>query len=136
MLDDISTWASKETKTIQVTEGYGSSPLILQVSKFVPTEGDSLQRHWVYGGIKKSATLPPYAIFDLVTAEQSYKDYINRGGAEFFKNALDYEDKLLWNTYSTAIATANNTDTASPRAEVTSFNANILCHRRSRRGCS
>jgi hypothetical protein len=38
-------------------------------------------------------------------------EYINRGGAEFFKGALDYKDRLLWETYSTAIEAANSHET-------------------------
>jgi hypothetical protein len=112
-LDDISTWSSGEIKMIQVTEGYSLRPLALQVREFVPIEWDLLQRHWVANGFKKSVTLPPYAIVDLAVAETAYWGYINQAGAEFFKRALNYKDKLLWATYDTAIWTANNPETVS-----------------------
>jgi hypothetical protein len=112
-IDDISTWASKQPRRIQVTEGYCSDPLELEVNRFVPVDGDMLYRNWVAGGIKKQALIPPYAIVDLATAEQAFRDYINRGGADFFKHVLDHKDKLLWETYSVAIERANSPETVS-----------------------
>jgi hypothetical protein len=110
-LDDISTWSSKEVKMIQVTEGYSSKPLTLQVREFVPLEGDMLQRHWVANGVKKSATLPPYAIADLAVAEKAYREYIRESAAEFFKCVLNCKDKLIWATYNAAIEAVNNPET-------------------------
>jgi hypothetical protein len=113
-LKDIDTWASEDTITIQVSEGYTSTPLKLIVRKFNPAKGDVLQRSWVgKGGEKKSVTIPPYAIQDLTAAKDAYKRYINEGGAEFFLGALDPKDELvkfLWRTYCMAIITSNDND--------------------------
>jgi hypothetical protein len=112
-LNDISTWSSREVKIIQVTEGYGSKPLTLQVREFVPLEGDMLRRNWDANGVKKSATLPPYAIVDLVAAEKACWEYLKQGPAEFFKSVLNRKDKLLRATYDMAIETANNPEMVS-----------------------
>ncbi len=120
-LDCISAWASLKTRTIQVTEGYGSNPLTLEVNEFVPLQGDMLHRHWVVRGtgVERSALIPPYAIVDMPKAEQAYKDYIYRAGPEFFKSALgdkhnkEQKDKLIWGTYIAAIEAVKNPKTAS-----------------------
>jgi hypothetical protein len=111
-LVDISTWASDKTRSIQTTEGYSSVPLNLKVREFVPVEGDVLHRHWwTPARVKKQVLVPSYGLSNVAAAEQAYKDYINRGGAEFFKGVLNKKDRLLWETYSMAIEAANNPNT-------------------------
>lgn len=113
-LKEMNTWESSETITIQVSEGYTSTPLKLVVAKFRPLKGDVLERSWVTNnGVKKRVTVPSYAIKDLSAARDAYKNYINQGGAEFFRGALDPKDRFLWMTYSMAITTANNEDVVS-----------------------
>lgn len=113
-LKEMGTWASAETITIQVSEGYTSTPLKLVVSKFKPMKGDVLERSWVSSaGVKKRVAIPSYAIKDLAAARDAYRNYINQGGAEFFKGALDPEDKFIWTTYSMAIETIHDTNVVS-----------------------
>lgn len=113
-LKEMGTWANAETITIQVSEGYTSTPLKLVVSKFNPVKGDVLERSWVSNtGVKKRVAIPSYAIKDLSAARDAYKKYINQGGAEFFQGALDPKDRFLWTTYSMALVTSNDTDVVS-----------------------
>lgn len=113
-LKEMGTWETGDTITIQVSEGYTSTPLKLVVSKFRPAKGDVLERSWVSNeGVKKRVAIPAYAIKDLSAARDAYKNYINQGGAEFFQGALGPKDKFLWMTYSMAIATANDADVVS-----------------------
>lgn len=113
-LKDISHWASTETRLIRTTEGYSLVPLELKVREFVPVEGDVLKRYWcVDGGIKKSVSVPCFAISDVNAAQKAYKDYINRGGAEFFKGWLHGRNELLLKTYGAAIEAGDNPNTVS-----------------------
>lgn len=113
-LKDMGTWANADTITIQVSEGYTSTPLKLVVSRFKPVKGDVLERSWVSSaGVKKKVAIPAYAIKDLEAARDAYKNYINQGGAEFFQGALDPKDRFLWMTYNMAIATSNDVDVVS-----------------------
>lgn len=113
-LKEMGTWANGETITIQVSEGYTSTPLKLVVSKFKPLKGDVLERSWVSNeGVKKRVAVPAYAIKDLAAARDAYKNYINQGGAEFFQGALDPKDKFLWTTYSMALITSNDANVVS-----------------------
>jgi hypothetical protein len=112
-LRDISEWASPETRRIQITEGFSSVPLGLEVREFVPKEGDVLERHWwTKDRIKKSVPVPAFAIANVNASRKAYHDYINQGGAEFFKGWLN-KDELLIQTYSAAIQAANDSSTVS-----------------------
>lgn len=111
-LKDITEWASPEIRRIRTTEGFSSVPLELEVRKFVPKEGDVLERHWwTPGRIKKSVSVPAFAISNVNAARKAYDDYINQGGAEFFNGWLKDRDELLVKTYSAAIEAANNPNT-------------------------
>ena len=70
-------------------------------------KGDMLDRQWSDGTVTKSVTLPNYAFHDMAAALQVHKDFINQEGAHFFKSTLDFNDRLLWDTYNTAIWFSN-----------------------------
>jgi hypothetical protein len=113
-LKDISEWASPETRRIQTTEGFSTIPLELEVRRFVPKEGDVLERHWwTRDRIRKSVPVPAFAIANINAARKAYEHYINQGGAEFFAGWLKGKDELLVKTYSAAIEAANNPNTVS-----------------------
>jgi hypothetical protein len=107
-IKDISTWSDAEIRTIEITQDYSPRPLVVQVRKFNPLEGDMLSRSWVHGSIKKSVMLPPYAIANLKETLKTYKEYINNEGTEFFCSTLDRNDRLIWETYGTAIKLSND----------------------------
>ena len=107
-MKDIDHWASSESRTIQITQDYSAVPLIVEVRRFKPREGDRLTKSWVEGTVKKTIQLPPYAFANLKATEQVYINYINQQGPAFFKNIVDHKDTLLWGTYSTAVKASNN----------------------------
>jgi hypothetical protein len=107
-IKDISTWSDAEIRTIEITQDYSPQPLVIQVRKFIPLEGDMLSRSWVHGSIQKSVMLPPYAIANLKETLKTYKEYITKEGTEFFCSTLDRNDRLIWETYSTAINFSND----------------------------
>jgi len=106
--EGISSWASSELRTIQVTQGHSPRGFTLVVRKFNPLPGDSLRRSWVHGTIKKSVLIPPYAIADMEAATQTYKDFINQEGLEYFHSILKPSEKLIWGTYNQAICASNH----------------------------
>ncbi|KAI1828494.1 hypothetical protein F4861DRAFT_544725 [Xylaria intraflava] len=101
--DDISHWASTETRMVKVTEGYTQNPVELRVRQFVPQDGDSLERSWVYNGVRKRVSIPAFAIINLGEAKNTYASYINRYVPECCKNVLSGKDRLLVATYCMAI---------------------------------
>ncbi|KAI0394005.1 hypothetical protein F5Y17DRAFT_466511 [Xylariaceae sp. FL0594] len=103
--DDISHWASTETRKVKVTEGYTEHPVELRVRQFVPQEGDSLERSWVYEGVRKRVSIPAYAIVNLEEAKAAYSNHISRSFPECCKSVLSGKDKLLLATYWAALKT-------------------------------
>ncbi|KAI5861841.1 hypothetical protein GGS23DRAFT_134284 [Durotheca rogersii] len=101
--DDISQWASSETKKVQVTEGYTEKPVELSVRQFVPQEGDALERSWVHNGTRRRVRIPPYAIVNLEETKGKYTDYIKSGLPECCKKVLSSKDRLIFLTYGAAI---------------------------------
>ncbi|KAI1374136.1 hypothetical protein F4677DRAFT_461691 [Hypoxylon crocopeplum] len=101
--DDISQWASLETRRVKVTEGYTEQTVELRVRQFIPQEGDRLERSWVHDGSRKRVRIPPYAIVNLEEAKGTYTNYIKQWLPECCKKVLSGKDKLLLVTYGAAI---------------------------------
>lgn len=114
-MDNIKEWASSELKRIQVTQDYGPSALTFTVKQFVPQNGDMLHRQWSDGGVTKSVAIANYAIVDMAAALQEHRNFITAEGSQVFKSVLDYNDRLLWDTYSTAIRYSNISDSPEGR---------------------
>ncbi|KAL7628686.1 hypothetical protein AAE478_000201 [Parahypoxylon ruwenzoriense] len=101
--DDISQWASSETRRVKVTEGYTEQPVELRVRQFVPQDGDALERSWVHNGTRRWVKIPPYAIVNLEEAKGTYTNYIKQGLPECCKKVLSGKERLLLVTYGAAI---------------------------------
>jgi len=114
-LDDITHWASSEVKMVQVTQDYSPSPISFEVREFEPMPGDKLQRRWVHEGVQKTATLPNYAILNMKDAVKAHREFIVNEGPYFFKNTLNYNDRLLSGTYTMALKLSNDAATPDER---------------------
>ncbi len=115
VVDDIANWASSETRTICVTEGYTGSSVRLLVRRFNPQDGDRLVRSWVSAnGEKVSVVIPPFAIVDMESAKTAFDDYIKRGLLECCKRILGPTEKLLYRTYAFAMHTLGDASTPEP----------------------
>jgi hypothetical protein len=101
-MENITSWASPHTKTIKVTQDYGQTAIEFEVREFVPMKGDMLHRKWADGRLFKSVPIPNYAIVDMAAALQAHREHIVSDGPQYFKSALEYKDRLLWDTYRMA----------------------------------
>lgn len=101
--DEISQWASLDTKIVSVSEGYTRGPVQLRVRRFIPQEGDALERSWVHDGRRRSVLVPPYAIVNLEEAKSTYTDHINEGLRECCRRIVSSKDKLIGGTYGLAL---------------------------------
>ncbi|XXG93968.1 hypothetical protein Hte_000218 [Hypoxylon texense] len=101
--DDISQWASLETRIVKVTEGYTEQTVELRVRQFVPQDGDRLDRSWFHNGAQRRVRIPPYAIVNLEEAKRTYDNYIKQWLPECCKKVLAGKDRLLLVTYGAAI---------------------------------
>ncbi|KAL5940400.1 hypothetical protein ACKVV1_008069 [Pyricularia oryzae] len=107
--DDISSWASLETRTIHVTEGFTGSSVALRVRQFVPQAGDSLERSWVGpDGTKRSVHIPHFAVVDMDATKAVLDKYIRNGIWEMCKKVIGPSKALIWNTYALALKRANS----------------------------
>ncbi|KAL2264395.1 hypothetical protein VTK26DRAFT_4863 [Humicola hyalothermophila] len=111
VMEEIGSWESPQTRTIQVTEGYTGKSVKLQVRQFRPQPGDSLERTWVSNGVKKRVTIPPYAIVNLDDARAAFDEYIKTGLLDCCKHLLGSRDSLLSRVYALAIKVANDPST-------------------------
>ncbi|KAI1112451.1 hypothetical protein F5Y14DRAFT_421710 [Nemania sp. NC0429] len=116
--DDISHWASTETRNVKVTEGYTEHAVQLRVRQFVPQDGDSLERSWVYDGIRKRVVIPAYAIVNLEEAKGAYSSYISKSLPECCKKILGGKDKLLVATYWAALKATRDPSTDEKEKEL------------------
>jgi hypothetical protein len=114
-MNNITAWASTEMKKIHVTQDYGPNAIVFEVREFVPMEGDMLQRQWSDNGVIKSITMPNYAIVDMAAALQAYKEFIVNEGPQFFRSTIDYNDRLLWDTYTMALRFSKNSPLVDER---------------------
>lgn len=97
--DPIQLWASSEIRTVYISVRYSKERLPLKVRRFVPQEGDKLERTWAYRGTKKSALIPPYALVDVEAGTSAYTTYIRESMKDIFQTMLGKEDDLLYKTY-------------------------------------
>ncbi|KAM0511361.1 hypothetical protein ACHAPE_009949 [Trichoderma viride] len=97
--DPIQLWASSEIRTVEISVRYSTERLPLKVRRFVPQEGDKLERTWAYRGTKKSALIPPYALVDVEAGTSAYTTYIRESMKGIFSTMLGSEEDLLYKTY-------------------------------------
>ncbi|CAK7208170.1 hypothetical protein SBRCBS47491_000001 [Sporothrix bragantina] len=105
VLDDVGHWASSEIRIVRITEGYTNEYVELRVRKFIPQDGDSLDRSWVTpDGKSRSVRIPPYAVIEPEAIAPQYSTYIKKGLVACCTNVLsDQKHTLLWPTYWIAI---------------------------------
>ena len=112
VVDDIGTWDAADDRFIEVTEGYTGQSVPLKVRRFRPLEGDRVDRSWVSGGVRRSVKIPPFAIVDMESAKSAFDAYIKSGLVNCCKTLLGAREKLLWQTYTLAIKTVQNSSTS------------------------
>ncbi|KAF7553282.1 hypothetical protein G7046_g7146 [Stylonectria norvegica] len=100
--DPIQNWASTEIKVIRISEGLSNRWVEVRVRRFIPQDGDKLERTWDYKGKKKSVAIPPYALVDLEDGKRAYSAHIHDSMGETFSKLLGPTEGLLYKTYQLA----------------------------------
>ena len=96
---DVMEWESPEIKFIEVSHGFCQDPIKLEVRKFVPEDGDVLERKWVDGQVRKTKRVEPYAIVNMARAAQEVRRYIYENVYPCLKTFLEDHDRLVRETY-------------------------------------
>jgi hypothetical protein len=116
--DPVQQWAADDTKTIQISDGYSGKCIELRVRQFVPQDGDKLERTWDYRGVKRSVSIPPYALTDLDGGKEAYTRHIESSMRDTFHNVLGPTNGLLYMTYMRAWRMFKNTSTPKDSFEL------------------
>ena len=100
-LRDVSEWVGEGTRTINITLGICSIPLVLQVRKFKPRTGDVTYRCWRDGNNEKRVELAPYALASIKGTTQSLKEYLNANALKTLEAGCrdQNNDQLIRETY-------------------------------------
>lgn len=97
--DPIQSWATEEPRTIYLSGGLSNKCVKVKVQRFIPQAGDKLERTWDYQGVKKSVTIPPYAMVNLEEVKSEYLNHIESTMQDAFTKLLGSPDGLLFRTY-------------------------------------
>ncbi|EKJ75419.1 hypothetical protein FPSE_04438 [Fusarium pseudograminearum CS3096] len=97
--DPIQSWATEEPRTIYLSGGLSNKCVKVKVQRFIPQAGDKLERTWDYRGVKKSVTIPPYAMVNLEEVKSEYLNHIESTMQDAFTKLLGSPDGLLFRTY-------------------------------------
>ncbi len=109
--DPIQKWASSDIKVIQVAEGYSDNCLRLRVRRFIPQDGDKLERTWSHDGHQRSVRIPPYALIDIEEGKKAYSKHILESMNQAFSSILDRPGELLHKTYQQTLQFCKATST-------------------------
>jgi hypothetical protein len=101
-LVDIKTWESKQIKTISMTQDVAGTSYDLKVRRYIPVDGDALERKWKTNGREQSFKCAPYAIANMKEAGQTLGRFLDSTIEPSICFYIDETDKLLRNTYSMA----------------------------------
>lgn len=103
--EDIMDWAPEGIKKIQVSQVFLHAPFELVVRRFIPKEGDRLQKVWQdENGVVKRFPVPPYAIFNMAEAARSIDAMIRVSQHIYLDSLLKRHTAplggdFLWDTY-------------------------------------
>jgi len=101
-ISDIRDWDSTEIKTIAITQDVGGKSYNLKVRKFIPVEGDALERRWKTAGVEQTFKCAPYAIADMKEAGRTLSHFADRTLESTICHYIDETDTLLRSTYHMA----------------------------------
>lgn len=116
--DPVQQWASDETRTIRISDGYSTKCIELRVRRFIPQDGDKLERTWDYQGTRKSVSIPPYALTELECGKEAYTKHIESSLLETFQNVSGPRDGLLYKTYLRAWNLYNDSSMSKDSLEI------------------
>ncbi|PMD45736.1 hypothetical protein L207DRAFT_419813 [Hyaloscypha variabilis F] len=99
---EIQEWEPSDIKTIELTQDMGNTSYQLKVRKFVPVEGDSLERKWNTNGEQRSYRCANYAIVNMEETGQQMLKFVEDNITTAISFYIDDKDELLRETYGMA----------------------------------
>lgn len=103
-LVDMTDWASDDIRTILVSQVSLDAPFALVVRRFIPREGDRLEKRWHKDGVERQFPVPPYAIVNMAEAAESIETMVRLKQPLYLQSLLkkgpeDHCGDFLWETY-------------------------------------
>ncbi|KAK5449838.1 hypothetical protein LTS15_008410 [Exophiala xenobiotica] len=97
---DITTWRSREVKTIQISQIFLDAPYSVEVREFEPVDGDMLEEKWMSGSEVKIHSIPRYALANMGKTAEMLVQYINNNVARYINGVFlkNTGHSLLWHT--------------------------------------
>ncbi|KAF5648101.1 hypothetical protein F52700_1316 [Fusarium sp. NRRL 52700] len=95
-------WDSPIIKTITLTQDVGNASYSLQVRKFIPQPGDSLERTWNTADGVKAHPCAPYALANMRETSKVFVNFVDTHIKTFIDHYISKEDPLLFTTYEMA----------------------------------
>ena len=99
---DIRDWESEIIKTITITQDVFDNHYPLNVRRFIPQEGDAIERRWKTNGIEQSFKCEPYAIADMKEAGRTLAQFADNTLESSIRFYIRESDHLLRLTYTMA----------------------------------
>ncbi|KAK0732061.1 hypothetical protein B0H67DRAFT_640369 [Lasiosphaeris hirsuta] len=117
---DITEWADNDVRTIKISLAFLEAPFEVEVRKFVPLPGDSLEEKWVdKTGNLKTWPVPPYGIVCMAQAADSISGMIDSNVGIYIRSLIGAgtgdESQLLWQTYLAAFKHCENAPTEAEK---------------------
>jgi hypothetical protein len=95
-------WDSPIIKTITLTQDVGVASYSLQVRKFIPQPGDSLERTWNTAVGVKAHPCAPYALANMRETSKLFVNFVDTHIKTFIDHYISKQDPLLFTTYQMA----------------------------------
>lgn len=96
---DITDWASKKVRTIDVTQDVAGVSYKFNVRRFVPKEGDAMARKWKTNGKEQAFECAPYGIASMAETGKALAQTVDLTTNDQLNFYIDESDKLMRNTY-------------------------------------
>lgn len=86
-------------RTIHMLQGLSRKPIVVQVRKFKPKEGDVTYRQWDDNGVQKRLDLEPYCLADIHATATYFSNYLCETALEGLREAAHSSGALVQETY-------------------------------------
>lgn len=112
---EIQEWESPDVKTIELTQDVGGASYKVNVRKFIPVEGDSLERKWTTNGERRSYRCATYAIVNMKETGQQMLKFVEDNITTAIAYYIGDSDELLRETYSMAYKHSESAEASTSR---------------------
>jgi len=100
---EIQDWEASEIKTVKLTQDVGDAIYKVNVRRFIPVEGDSLERQWITNGEPRSYKCSSYAIVNMKETGQQLMKFVEDHIKTSIRYFIGESDELLRCTYDMAL---------------------------------